>query len=131
MVVLGCAVGAQQLSEKLKALTAADIAPLDGPCGEAGDYDAQIVLAYAYEKAYAVPRDYAQALAWFTRADDIRPNGEIELHVAGLLRHGVPGAPDPAREFAWTLRAAQHGTPYGPVQRLQHVRQRSRNAARP
>jgi len=108
LVVLGCAVGAQRLSEKLKALTAADIAPLTARA-EAGDYDAQIALAYAYEKAYAVPRDYAQALAWFTRADDIRPNGEIEFHVAGLLRHGVLGAPDLAKEFAWTLRAAQHG----------------------
>jgi len=94
------------LSDRLKALTPADIPQLTASA-DSGDYVAQLLLAYAYERAYAVPRDYAKALAWFERADETRPNHDIELHVAQMYQRGVLGAPDPAKYFAWTLRAAQ------------------------
>jgi TPR repeat protein len=97
----------QSLSQKLAKLTPADMAPLAEKARD-GDYQSQVLLAYAYERGYAVARDPATARRWFLLAAE-HGSGELQFHVAGLYGHGIGGPPDAGQEFKWTLRAAQQG----------------------
>ena len=106
-LLMAAAAQCQSLSQRLAMLTPADIAPLTEKARD-GDYESQRLLAYAYEKGYAVARDPATARRWFILAAE-HGSGELQFHLAGLYRRGFGGPPDAGQGFKWMLRAAQQG----------------------
>ena len=61
-----------------------------------------------YDLGHAVPQDYAQAMAWYTKAAT-SGNAMAMRHIAVLYEtgHGVP--PNPTQAAAWRQKAADAG----------------------
>lgn len=77
----------------------------------AGDITSQYYLGRAYEQGIGVQRDYAQALAWYTKAasrgDHVASDGMVGL--ASLYEHGEGVAVDLTQAKALYERAALLG----------------------
>ena len=77
----------------------------------AGDITSQYYLGRAYELGKGIPRDYAQALAWYTKAaargDTIASDGMVGL--ASLYEHGEGVTEDLAMARRYYEQAAKLG----------------------
>jgi len=61
------------------------------PVADAGDPEAQVMLADIYYEGRGVPKDYAQAVDWFRKAaDQGAPLGQFYLGLAYINGQGVP-----------------------------------------
>lgn len=77
---------------------------------EAGNSDAQCELAMMYEHGIGVPKDYQQAIKWYTAAaDGGSPMAPYKL--AQLYESDFLGAPDLKMAAKWLERSAQAGLP--------------------
>ena len=75
---------------------------------EAGDAEAQFILADMYGTGLGVPQDAAAAVAWYRRAaEQGHARAQYNLGVMHAEGRGVP--PDAAGAVAWYRRAAEQG----------------------
>lgn len=78
---------------------------------QAGDITSQYYLGRAYELGKGIPRDYAQAMAWYTqsatRGDSVASDGMVGL--ASLYEHGEGVPTDLTHAKALYEQAAQLG----------------------
>lgn len=73
-----------------------------------GSADAQNNLGVLYKEGQGVPRDYAQAARWFTKAAE-RGNPRAQLNLAVLHDRGQGVPRDVAKARQWAEKAAAQG----------------------
>lgn len=77
---------------------------------EAGSPAAQFELGYLYFVGDGVPKDYAQALMWWRRSNQVLPEPSGDWLIAMLYGKGGPGlARDDAQAAVWFRRSAEAG----------------------
>ena len=73
-----------------------------------GNASAQLNLGFLYAEGHGVPRDYAQAAAWYRKAAE-QGNARAEYELGGLY-HGGLGVPrDYTQATTWYRKAAEQG----------------------
>lgn len=78
------------------------------PLAEAGDARAQYYLGEMHSAGMGVPRDYARAVNWYTRASDQR-HTKAQTRLGYLLLKGLGVPRDPEQAFKHYLSAANAG----------------------
>jgi TPR repeat protein len=78
------------------------------PLADAGNAKAQNYLGVLYDHGYGVPRDDAQAVAWYRKAAD-QGNPEAQSNLGRLYDNGHGVLQDDARAVAWYRKAAEQG----------------------
>jgi TPR repeat protein len=88
----------------------ATVRQLMKPLADAGNAKAQNYLGVLYDNGFGVPRDDAQAVAWYRKAAD-QGNAAAQSNLGRLYDngHGVPQ--DDARALSWYRKAAEQGDP--------------------
>jgi TPR repeat protein len=92
--------------------TARKLKPEDAPAlrhkAEAGDVDAQLILALAYGQGYGVSKSNEKALEWYRKAAaQNHPMGQNSVGQAYVYGWGVNK--DPTEAVRWTRLAAEQG----------------------
>ena len=73
-----------------------------------GDPDAQYGLAVAYDTGQGLPRDYAQAVAWYRKAAD-QGDARAQYNLAAMYAEGQGVLQDLAQAVVWYTKAADQG----------------------
>ena len=75
---------------------------------EKGDAGAQYSLGFMYADGRGVPRDDAQAVAWYRKAA-AQGHADAQLNLGGMYDNGQGVPQDDAQAMAWYRKAAEQG----------------------
>ena len=78
--------------------------------GRAGDADAQFNLALMYDNGQGVPKDYKEAVKWYTKSAE-QEDAESQYNL-GLMYYNGEGVPQDYKEAVkWYTKAAEQRLP--------------------